>query len=120
MEFCGHNNLCLQLVDSKNGRNFVCLWPLFSRFFIDCSIMLDFRRFNKRLQEIKMKNLIVLLLAITVTDLAWFDGADPKKSVLVIYYSDGTNDKLAVDKKQIKDPKVVEQADKIIRQHTGE
>lgn len=67
-----------------------------------------------------MKNIIVaMFMAITVTDLYWLDGdGDRTKSVLVIEYSDGTVDKLIVDKKELNSrhiTKIVESADKIIQ-----
>jgi hypothetical protein len=49
-----------------------------------------------------MKHIISLLLTVTLINMYWLDGdGDKTKSVLVFEYSDGTSDRLVVDKKDL-------------------
>lgn len=67
-----------------------------------------------------MKNWIVGILAAIAVDVAFLDGeADKTVTVLVITYSDGTEDKIVVKKKDLvkNHTSLVELADQIIQRH---
>lgn len=65
-----------------------------------------------------MKNLISVLFALTLVNAYWLDGdGDKTKSVLFLEYSDGTTDRLIVDKKDLLHKnvsKIVNEASKLI------
>jgi hypothetical protein len=49
-----------------------------------------------------MKHLALMLLTLTLINAYWLDGdGDHTKSVLILEYSDGTNDHIVVDKKEL-------------------
>lgn len=67
-----------------------------------------------------MKQYLLILLMITVLDVSIVDSnGDTSKAVFLIPYSDGTMDKLVVDKKKISDPAVLDAIDQIIDHKLG-
>jgi hypothetical protein len=65
-----------------------------------------------------MKNLISILFVLTLVNAYWLDSdGDKTKSVLFLEYSDGTTDRLVVDKKDLlrkNVSKIVNEASKLI------
>jgi len=64
-----------------------------------------------------MKRIAALITVAITVNMYWFDGdGDKTKTVLIMEYSDGTVDKLVVDKKDLKssEKKIVEEANKLL------
>lgn len=65
-------------------------------------------------------NLILGLLALTAIDFSIIDSdGDRTKSIIFIHYSDGTDDRLVVDKDKLEDPAILKAVDLIIKRRTA-